>query len=192
MSPATHLLASWVLANIGGLSRRERTAVTVAGTVPDIDAFGLIPEVLSRGSAHPLLWFSEYHHVLTHNLAFGLLISGACLAVAKRRSRTATLALLSFHLHLLGDLAGARGPDGYQWPIFYLFPLSNAWQWTWEGQWAFNAWPNFLTTAIVLAMTFFLTWKRGHSPLEMLSSSVDEAFVQTLRRRFPRQETLQS
>ncbi len=32
-------------------------------------------------------------------------------------ARIPLLVLFSFHLHLLGDLVGARGPDGDQWPI---------------------------------------------------------------------------
>jgi len=31
---------------------------------------------------------------------------------------------------------------------------------------------------------FYLAWKRGYSPLEMVSGKVDEAFVETLRKRF--------
>ena len=54
------------------------------------------------------------------------------------------LAALSFHLHLLGDIIGAKGPEGYQWPIPYFQPFSNSLQITWEGQWAINAWPNSL------------------------------------------------
>jgi hypothetical protein len=98
---------------------------------------------------------------------------------------TAALAFLSFHLHLLGDLVGARGPDGYQWPIPYLLPFSRAWEWTWEGQWALNAWPNFALTIALLLATFFLAWKRGFSPLEILSARTDQGFVRTLRARVP-------
>jgi hypothetical protein len=95
------------------------------------------------------------------------------------------LALASFHLHLLGDLAGSQGPDGSQWPIPYLFPFSNAWQLTWRGQWALDAWPNYLVTLIALAATFFLAWQRGFSPLEMFSGAADRTFVLARRRRFP-------
>src|SRR5207237_8183208 len=36
MSPATHFLTGWVLANTASLNRRERALVTLAGVVPDI------------------------------------------------------------------------------------------------------------------------------------------------------------
>jgi hypothetical protein len=83
-------------------------------------------------------------------------------------------------------LAGSRGPDGDQWPIPYLLPFSHRWEWTWGGQWELNAWPNFVVMGAALALTFYLAWRRGHSPLEMFSRSADKAFVEALRRRFPR------
>jgi hypothetical protein len=43
-----------MVANTGGLNRRERAAVTLSGMIPDVDGLGAIPEVLTRHSAHPL------------------------------------------------------------------------------------------------------------------------------------------
>ena len=94
---------------------------------------------------------------------------------------TAGLAFLAFHLHLLFDLFGSRSPDGYQWPIHYLWPFSDFWQFTWSGQWELNAWPNFVITGAALVITFLLAWKRGYSPLEIVSERADRAFVETLR-----------
>jgi hypothetical protein len=55
MSPVTHFLVGWVVANAGGLDRRDRTIVTMAGVIPDIDGVGVIAEYLTReGSRH--LW----------------------------------------------------------------------------------------------------------------------------------------
>ena len=119
--------------------------ITLAGVIPDIDGLGIIPELLTRNSAHPLLWFSEYHHQL-HNLAFGLLVTGVAFGLARQKWKTALLVLVSFHLHLFEDLIGARGPDGYQWPIPYLWPFSRGGGLVWSGQWALNAWPNFVIT----------------------------------------------
>lgn len=185
MSPVTHFLVGWVVANADGLNRKERVAVTVAGIAPDIDGIGIVAEVFTRDSQHPLTWWSDYHHILGHNIGFGLLVTAIGFAVATQRRKTAALVFLSFHLHLLGDLVGARGPDGYQWPIPYLLPFSNAWHLTWQGQWALNAWPNFVITGLALAVTLFLAWKRGYSPLEMLSTRADKTFIETLRQRFP-------
>jgi len=187
MNTVTHFLVGWVVANADHLNRRERAAVTVSGIIPDIDSVGIIAEKLTQGSDHPLLWWSKYHHVLAHNLGFGLFVAIVVFVMAnmaKRKWLTTGLAFLSFHLHLLGDIVGARGPDGYHWPIPYLLPFWNGWEITWSGQWAINAWPNFVITGVALVITFFLVWKRGYSPLEMLSTSADRAFVKTIRARF--------
>jgi LexA-binding, inner membrane-associated putative hydrolase len=165
MSPVEHFLIGWVVANSATLNRSERAAVTIAGVIPDVDGLGLVAEVATRNSARPLLWWSEYHHVLGHNIGFCLLVTAVGFALATRRWLTAALVCVSFHLHLLCDLIGARGPDGDQWPIPYLSPFSSAWQWTWSGQWALNAWPNLLVAAMALAMTLYLAWKRGFSPV---------------------------
>ena len=66
MSPVTHFLFGWMVANSTEFNRRERAMVAIAGVIPDADGLGVIPEVLTRGSAHPLPWFTLYHHTL-HN-----------------------------------------------------------------------------------------------------------------------------
>lgn len=187
MSPVTHFLVGWMVANVPSrVGRRERAAIALAGVAPDLDGLGAIPEFLTKHSSHPLLWFTEYHHVLGHNLAFAVIVAVVCFAVARqRRWLTALLAFVSLHLHLLGDVVGARGPDGYQWPVPYLAPFSERWTWTWSGQWALNAWPNFVITGVCLVLTFYLAWRRGYSPIEMVSPRADRAFVAALRARFP-------
>jgi inner membrane protein len=189
MSPVTHFLFGWLTANASTTNnRRERAIITLAGVAPDIDGLGLIADVLTRNSAHPLNWFSQYHHLLGHNLSFCLILVALAMLVAKRKLQTAALVFLSFHLHLLCDLVGSRSPDGYQWPIAYLFPFSNALQLTWSGQWELNAWQNFVITGIALIAVFTLAVKRGFSPLEMISESANRSFVNTLRRRFSRND----
>jgi hypothetical protein len=99
--------------------------VTLAGIVPDADGLCLVAELLTRDAARPLLWWTEYHHILGHNLLFGALVSAIAAVLSKRRRRlTGLLPFISFHLHILGDLIGARGPDGDQWPIYYLYPFA--------------------------------------------------------------------
>jgi membrane-bound metal-dependent hydrolase YbcI (DUF457 family) len=186
MSPVTHFLTGWVFANCFRLDRRDRALVTLASVVPDIDGLGIIPELLTRNAPHPLLWFSLYHHRL-HNLAFAVLVAAIAFALASQKWKTGLLALLSFHLHLLEDILGSRGPDGYQWPIPYLAPFSSTVQLTWRGQWGLNAWPNIAITVVFLLTTFWLAWRRGFSPIEMVSARADGSFVAALRRRFPLQ-----
>lgn len=101
---------------------------------------------------------------------------------AKRRLFTALVFLGVFHLHLLCDLIGARGPEGYQWPSNYLFPFSSAIQLTWQYQWPLNSWQNMVITISMLVMVFILVWKKGFSPLEVFSAKADRLFVQAVRK----------
>ncbi len=208
MSPVTHFFAGWLVAasaDLAGpspLTRREKALIVAAAVAPDLDGLGIIPELLTRHSSHPLLWFSQYHHSL-HTLAFALVCTLLAFVLTRPwhgfafgpaiRGRelpaspwlTAALVFLSFHLHLFCDLIGARGPDGYQWPIPYLKPFSNAWQLTWHGQWALNGWQNFAITALLLAGTLGLAWRCGTSPMELVSRAANGALVKALRQRFP-------
>ena len=186
MNPITHLLAGWGVANAARLDRRDRALVTVAGIAPDLDGFGIVMDVLTSATEHPTEWWGSYHHVVGHNVAAGAVVVAVTVGLAHRRVLTAALAMASFHLHLLCDVIGSRGPDGYQWPISYLAPFSEAWQWIWSGQWALNDWPNFTVTGGLLAITFYLAWRRGYSPLELISSRADRTFVAALRLRFGR------
>lgn len=207
MSPVTHFFAGWLLASVSptgrptALTRREKALVVAAAVAPDLDGLGIIPELLTRNTSHPLLWFSEYHHSL-HTLAFALVCTLAAYLIAgpmanfsfgpsikgrplpTRPWLTAFLVFVSFHLHLLCDIIGARGPDGDQWPIPYLKPFSNSVQLTWHGQWALNAWQNFAITGLLLVAIFWLAWKHATSPLELFSQSANQALTHTLRNRF--------
>ncbi|HYM06563.1 MAG TPA: metal-dependent hydrolase [Terriglobales bacterium] len=185
MSPVTHFLTGWLLANCARLDRTERALVTLACVAPDVDGLGIVPELLTRNSAHPLNWFTLYHHCL-HTLAFSLIVAALSAVLAKQKWKTGWLALLSFHIHLFEDMLGSRGPDGYQWPVPYLSPFSPTVQLSWHGQWALNAWPNIVITTALLLLTLWLAWWRGFSPLEMISAKADSAFVAALRNRFPR------
>jgi len=183
MNPVEHLFAGWAVANVLPLERRDRMLVTIAGVIPDLDGFGLLPELLTRGTKHERLWWTYYHHLLGHNLGFALLCTAGAFFVARRPALTALLVAISFHLHLLCDVIGARGPDGYQWPIPYLLPFSNAWQWSWSGQWALNAWQNVV---IMIGLLLFAVWvavRRGHTPVELFSARGDAAVVAALRGR---------
>jgi hypothetical protein len=204
MSPVTHFLAGWLLAEVspGLLTRREKTLVVAAAVAPDLDGLGLLPELLTRHSSQPLLWFSRYHHAL-HTLGFALICAVAALLIAgplanftfgpsiqgrqlsSRPLLTAALVFMSFHLHLLCDLMGSRGPDGDQWPIPYLQPFSNALQLTWRHQWALNGWQNFIFTGLLLLTTLWIAWRFESSPLELVSPRANHGLIQALQHRFP-------
>ena len=186
MSPITHFFMGWAVANSApSLGKRDRALVTWASVVPDLDGLGIIADRLTRNSSHPLNWWGDYHHTLGHNLGFVIVVVAIAAIFATQRVKTTLLVLLSFHLHLLADLIGARGPDGDQWPIPYLLPFSKQLQLTWSGQWALNGWPNFVITGVLIGMMFIFARQRGFSPLEMVSSKADAIFVRALRTRFP-------
>ncbi|HSH94592.1 MAG TPA: metal-dependent hydrolase [Roseimicrobium sp.] len=182
MSPITHFLAGWTLANMAKLNPRDRMLVSVAGVIPDVDGFGIVVDFATR---HSTDWWGRFHHELGHNIGFCLLVTAVFAMLAQRKAMTAWLVFLSFHLHLLGDLVGARGPDGDQWPIPYLEPFSAVPRMVWSGQWPLNGWPNMLITGIMIALAVHWARQRGFSPLEMFSKKADGIFVETLRRRFP-------
>ncbi|WP_417909483.1 metal-dependent hydrolase [Candidatus Electronema sp. PJ] len=185
MSPVSHFLIGWLTANAIGVAHRERLLITVAGIAPDVDGLGIIGDYVTRTSASPLHWWGDYHHVLGHNISFGICLAAVSFFLAKQQKGVTVLfVLISFHLHLLCDLLGSRGPDGYQWPIPYLLPFSKAWSWTWQGQWALNAWPNLLITLLAMGLTCYLAWLRAYSPLGLISRKIDEQFVAALRLRF--------
>ena len=184
MNPIEHLLIGWAAAQAIPLDRRDRAIVTIASVIPDIDGFGMLPEILTRGTSHELLWWTEYHHTLCHNLLSAVVYTAIAAWLAHARTRTAVMSFISFHLHLLGDVIGARGPDGYQWPIPYWLPFSSKGQWSWDGQWALNAWQNFAITIPLLIFALWLTWKAARSPLEIVWQRGNDALVAALRGRF--------
>lgn len=179
MNPITHALLGWAVAETrSDLGMRERGLIVAAAVAPDLDGLGFVAE-------SSLFLFSKYHHVLAHNLFAGLLFALLAAALARtRRVWTALLAFVAFHTHILGDLAGGRGPDDYQWPILYFYPWRDDVQLVWSGQWYLNAWPNFAITIALLAMTFVLAWRRGYSIVGLVSKRADAAFVGTLKRRY--------
>src|SRR5260370_7195563 len=99
MSPVTHFFSGWVLANCAQLNRKDRALVTLACVIPDIDGLGIIPELLTCNSTHPLLWFTLYHHSL-HILAFALVVAALAFALPPRNWPPVHFALLVFLLLL--------------------------------------------------------------------------------------------
>jgi inner membrane protein len=184
MHPLTHLASGWVLAVGAKAERRERALISAAAVFPDLDGLGLIPDLLTRGSASPTSYYPEFHHVLLHGI-FGALVMAAIGGwLSRRRLWTAALCFAAVHLHLLEDLAGSGGPDGDHWTILYLGPFSRKLELLWAGQWPLNAWQNIAITFVLLAVTLWIAWAREVSPLEWISARANSALVKALRARF--------
>jgi hypothetical protein len=111
---------------------------------------------------------------------FALVVVAFAFARAAQKWKTGLLALLSFYVHLLEDVMGSRGPDGYQVACLLSGPLSSSPQLAWRGTVGPRAWPNVLIAIVPLLVTLWLAWRRGFSPPKMVSGR---------RRQFPGHST---
>ena len=184
MSPITHFLASWIVAAKTTDNPRDCRLVTLAGLAPDLDGLGLVADVINNTVNHTqsFYYYQQYHHSLMHGIAGAVVIAVVLAALARQRWRVFVFALFAFHLHLLCDLLGSRGPEaGDLWPIFYFAPLSNYPMWLWRGQWKLDGWQNQLISVALLAWSFRLAVVRGNSFVGVLNQRIDSVFVRTLR-----------
>jgi len=99
-------------------------------------------------------------------------------------TREEVIILLTVHIHLLADIVGGGAADGYAWPIPYLRPFSAAWNVEWSGQWALSSWQNNVVTFALMGVMLYLAWRKGYSPLGLVSPRSDRVFVDVLRARF--------
>lgn len=183
MTPPQHFIISWVAANSATLDRRSRVATTLAGVLPDVDGLGYVIDRVNLQFDIYSNYYVEYHHVIGHNVFAGLLIAGVMAYFCQRKLTVFFLSLLTFHLHLLADLAGSMGGDGYQWPIYYLYPLLPDFTLTWSGQWELSSWKNsaigisFFVIALIIARYKHITF------FEFFSSKVEKKVVEVARQR---------
>ena len=111
MSPITHLLASWIIAAKTTNNSRDCRLVSLAGLAPDLDGVGLISDIVTgMTSDKPTTFYQTYHHFAFHGLPAALLVALLTAALAQSRARVFLLTLAVFHLHVLCDLIGSRGP----------------------------------------------------------------------------------
>ena len=184
MSPVTHLILSWVVAAKTTDNARDCRLVTLAGVAPDLDGLGLVLDMIRNaatgGEQFPL--YQNYHHYLLHGIAGGVGVALLAACLAKRRWRVLALALAVFHLHLLCDFVGSRGPSPEDlWPIFYLGPFDKDPMWMWKGQWRLDGWQNQLISVGMLGWAMAIAWRKGESFVGVFSRRFDAHFVRVLR-----------
>ena len=177
MTPGQHFIISWVVANCVGLDRRSRICITAAGLLPDLDGLGILSDKLTPYLGYHTSLYAQYHHVLGHNLMFGIVLSTGFSALCQRRALVFALCLLAFHLHVVCDLAGSMGPDGYQWPIYYLYPLTPSYQLTWSGQWELNSWINSVIGAVFFTMALLQARYRKVTFFELFSPKLENTVL---------------
>jgi len=138
---------------------------------PDLDALSLLGGVAA---------YSEYHHVLTHNLVAGVLLSALWTALAHERRKVLALSLVAFHVHLVCDLLGS----GIDWPIVYFYPFTRHEFLTPYG-WPLASPQNGIVWLAAVAATVWVGVRRGRTFAEtFLPARADGAVVEALRRVF--------
>ena len=184
MSPETHLLSSWIIAAKTTDNRRDCRLVALAGLLPDLDGLGVLADIGTRALGYGgTQLYGQYHHYLLHGWFGGVLIAGLIACFARRRWRVVLLALLVFHLHLLCDLAGSRGPSPSDlWPVFYFGPFTTHPMWLWKGQWRLDGWFNRYFTVALFLWSLWLAVPCGYSFVGVFNRRADEIFVGVLRK----------
>jgi hypothetical protein len=184
MSPLTHLFASWIVAAKTTDNLRDRRLVTLAGVVPGLDGLGILVDIAQGANASGKFpYYQEYHHMWTHGLPAAIVCSLIMAALAQRRWRVLALSLVTFHLHLLCDLIGSRGPNIYDnWAIYYFAPFRIFPIWSWPYQWPMDGWQNRVLTIALLLWAMSLAVKMGDSFVGVFNRRCDRVFVGVLRK----------
>ncbi len=184
MYPETHLLASWVVGAKATDNARDCRLVALAGILPDADGLGVIADGVTRLLGwKQTLFYPRYHHYLLHGALGGILITALLVLFARRKWRVALLCLAVFHLHLLCDFVGSRGPSPEDlWPIFYFGPFDKDPMWIWKGQLRLDAWPNRVLSVALFGWALWLAVRLGYSFVGVFSARLDRRFVEVLRK----------
>ena len=174
MAPGTHLLISWLSSVELLKNRRERTLVTLSGIAPDLDGLGIVVDWVTGTTE----LYSKYHHYLGHSFMSAVVLSLLSSILAKvQRIRVFFLTFFVVHVHIFCDVIGSKGPDGYQWPIYYLYPFNNDFELVWLGQWELNAWQNQVILLLLISFCLFYAATRKMSFFEVIHPRLDkEAF----------------
>ncbi|WP_078486949.1 metal-dependent hydrolase [Solemya velesiana gill symbiont] len=151
------------------LNRRSRIAITAAGVIPDLDGLGAVVDELGPYFGYATTLYGDYHHVFAHNLFAGVLLALAVALPCRKRLTVFLLSLLAFHVHLLCDILGSKGPDGYQWPIPYLYPLIPELELTWSGQWELSSPINSLVGVVFFVIALVIARYRHVTFFELFS-----------------------
>ncbi len=198
MSPITHGLISWILADqilspiearTGAVlgRQKDRLAVSLAGVLPDLDGAGIFVDGYYRFNGNSSTdFYTAGHHVVLHGFLGCLLISAIAWGVSYSRSSLIfLLAFMTAHIHLFCDLLGSRGiGESEYWPIVYGGPWSHWGEITWPGQWRLDSWQNVAITTACILWCLHRAWKSDRSPLELVSRRAHRTLHQTLADRF--------
>lgn len=174
------------MATVATDNPRDRKLVTVAGIIPDVDGLGIVVDMaksLASGEPATYEYYQHYHHLLLHGWPGAVAVAAVLACFARKRWRVLLLCLLTFHLHLLCDLVGSRGPSPSDlWPISYGEPLFRLPIWIWRGQWKLDGWQNQLVFVGLFVSALWVATQRGYSFVELFSRKWDTVFVGVLQK----------
>ena len=135
----------------------------VAAGLADLDGLGIV-------FGKEAYW--DYHHILGHNLLFGLVLCGILTIWSYRRVKAFCVYLTLFHVHLLMDYVGS-GPG---WGIPYFWPL-NRHLFECPFVWEFFSWQNLTAALAFILWTVVLIVVSRRTPLESVMPSLDRQIV---------------
>lgn len=168
MHVQTHLLSGWCLGNLCGLEKRGRTLAILAAGLPDIDGLGII--------FGPVAYW-RYHHLICHNLLFGIIMSAILAFFTEQRKRAFIVYLVIFHLHLMMDSFGS----GEDWVIYYLWPftenpIENPYVWS------FFSWQNISTAFVFIIWTIGIIFYSKRTFFEWIMPKLNRQLVDLTER----------
>lgn len=183
MSPGQHFIISWVTANTVSLDRKSRICITLSGLLPDIDGIGYIYDKIAEYYGSNTGYYLQFHHIYGHNIFFGLSLSLVFYFICRKSVPVFWLSFIAFNLHILGDIAGARGPDGDQWPISYFYPLLPDIKLVWSGQWELSSWINSAIGVFFFCVALYISRYRHVTFFEIFSKRFEKLVCQTANDR---------
>jgi inner membrane protein len=179
-------MGSWLVGSVATKNPRDRQLVALAGVIPDLDGFGMIADVVRAvvtDQQNAFQLYHRYHHVLCHGWPAAIVLCGLLTFFARERWRTFGFCLLTFHLHLVCDFLGSRGPSPSDlWPICYSEPVFRHPIWFWKNQWKLDGWQNQIVFFMVFGASLWRAITAGNSFVEIFSNRGDRVFVEVLRK----------
>ena len=171
MNPITHAEISWIIANIPqNITTRERGLIFLAGIICDLDGLGILFDINL---------YAKYHHILSHNLLFGIIISLIFPIFAnKNKFLVGIFSFIAFHIHIICDLLGSGN-----WPIAYLWPFSKRFYY-FKYHWGLFSWQNLLISIIAAFLILAIAIICKRTPLELISKNIDEKLIKIILKCF--------
>lgn len=159
----------WGVAHLGRPDRPTRLWCVIAAMAPDLDSFGLL-----------FGWdmYERFHHVLLHNLPFGVVVTAISARWIGWRPLPLVLVFLAFVSHLVGDYFGS----GAGWGIQPYLPFSSV-EYVYTMTPRDILVPNLIVTVVAVVAALVIAVRCGRTPLEFVHSRAERAVVETIQRR---------